>query len=63
MKELNESYKDGDKVYDLLKSTLNWDAISRFKDIPLHIKDLYGKINKKIEDLKTTARNNAKKNA
>ena len=64
-KELAESYNAGQKVQHLLENTLGWDKedVSIFKDIPLHMKDLYGKIDIEIKELKTTAKRNAKKNA
>ena len=61
--KLDESYDAGDKVYDLLKNTLGWDKedVLTFKDnAAAQMKNLYGKIDNHIKELKITARQNAK---
>ena len=66
LKELAESYDDGDKVQHLLKNTLGWDKedVSTFQDnAAVHMKNLYGKIDIEIKELRTTAKRNAKLNA
>jgi hypothetical protein len=65
IKPIDESYGDAEKVYQLLTETLGWDRddVIIFTDKKSNMKNLYNKINKKIEDLKTTTSLITKENA
>jgi hypothetical protein len=57
LKELNESNADAEKMNQLFLNTLGWDKddVVTFKDSKLAIRNIYDKINKHLQDLKTAA--------
>jgi hypothetical protein len=61
---LEESYKDAENVKSLFENTLGWQSnnISAFKDSSVSIKNVYDKINNRIQVLKTVALENTNEN-
>ena len=64
MATLEESYKDAENVKSLFENTLGWQSnnISAFKDSSVSIKNVYDKINNRIQVLKTVALENTNEN-